>query len=251
MVQISRRFNGPPGSVNGGYACGVTALALTDGPAEVSLRRPPPLELPLRLTVDDDHAALLHDDVLIAEARHTALDLAPIPAVSVAEAEEASRTFDIAEYRTVNHFGGCFACGPDREEGDGLRIFPGPVDRSAPVVAWPWIPDPGLDAGGGAVDPVFLWAALDCPGGWAWMRDDLEGSLLVLGRMALEVHRSPATEEKTVVAGWTLGHEGRKHHAGSALWSADGELLALSRATWIALSDEQTRTFAGAGPIIS
>ena len=43
-----------------------------------------------------------------------------------------------------NHpFPTCFACGPDRAEGDGLRIFPGPVggasgDRG--YVASLWVP---------------------------------------------------------------------------------------------------------------
>lgn len=248
VIRIPRRFNGPPHSVNGGYACGVTALALSDGPAEVSLRMPPPLDRPLRLEVSDGHASLFHDNALVAEASHARLDLAPIPAVSFSEAEEATQAFDIEDYRLVNHFGGCFACGPDRTEGDGLRIFPGPVDRSEPVVAWPWIPSRGLHADNGTVDPVFLWAALDCPAGWAWMRDDFRGSLLVLGRMAMEIYRNPELEEKTVVAGWALDHQGRKYRSGSALWSAEGELLALSRSTWLALSDEQTRRFAGSDP---
>jgi len=44
-VTIDRRFRGPSDSGNGGYVCGVVA-ALVGGPAEVTLRSPPPLDRP-------------------------------------------------------------------------------------------------------------------------------------------------------------------------------------------------------------
>jgi hypothetical protein len=47
--EIERRYNGPAGSANGGYTCGLVAR-LVGGPcAEVTLRRPPPLGRPLRV----------------------------------------------------------------------------------------------------------------------------------------------------------------------------------------------------------
>ena len=36
-----------------------------------------------------------------------------------------------------------------------------------------------------------------------------------------------------MVVGWPLGEDGRKLYAGTALFTADGELLARARATWI------------------
>ena len=42
VVVIDRRFNGPPGWANGGYACGLLAEHL-GGVTEVTLRRPVPL----------------------------------------------------------------------------------------------------------------------------------------------------------------------------------------------------------------
>ena len=48
QITIHRRFNGPPDSGHGGYVCGVIADLI--GPcAEVTLRSPPPLDLPLRV----------------------------------------------------------------------------------------------------------------------------------------------------------------------------------------------------------
>ena len=43
VVSIPSRFNGPPLSGNGGYSCGVLA-AFIDGPAQVRLHVPPPLD---------------------------------------------------------------------------------------------------------------------------------------------------------------------------------------------------------------
>ena len=43
----------------------------------------------------------------------------------------------------VDHpFPRCFACGPDRDEGDGLRIFPGPVGAERGYVASLRVPQP-------------------------------------------------------------------------------------------------------------
>lgn len=245
-VTIVKRFIGPPTSVNGGYACGVTARALTDGPAEASLRLPPPIERPLRIEVSEDTSALYDGAALVAEAHRAELDLNPPEPISFREAETAAESFDLVAYRDGHPFPGCFTCGPDRADGDGLRIFPGRVN-GADAVAWPWIPDQSLDDGSGAVDPLYLWAALDCPSGLAWIYDPEPQTPHVLGRLAVQIHRAPEIGERTVAAGWLREATGRKKHSGSAIWSAHGELLAVGQATWIALSEEQLARFSVAG----
>ena len=68
QVVIARRFNGPPDSAHGGYACAVAAQFL-DWSAEVTLRRPPPLEQPLEVQRDDDGSvSLLEGDALVMQA---------------------------------------------------------------------------------------------------------------------------------------------------------------------------------------
>ena len=47
-LSIDRRFCGPPGSGNGGYTAGRLAALIGD-PAEITLRRPPPLETEMRV----------------------------------------------------------------------------------------------------------------------------------------------------------------------------------------------------------
>ena len=212
-VVIDPRYNGPPASANGGYTCGLVAGLIGVPSAEVTLRAPPPLGRPLRW----DGTGLWDGDALVAEGEPAELDLDVPPPPTFEQAERAVAGF--AGF--VNHaFPTCFVCGPEREPGDGLRIFASPVDG---VVAAPWVTDD--------VRPEHVWAALDCPGAYAleWSGR----SEMLLGRLGARVDRAPAPGERCVVAGWPLGWEGRKGYAGTAIWSAEGDLLACARATWI------------------
>ena len=47
-IVVDERFCGPPDSANGGYTCGLLAGVLT-GPAQVTLRSPPPSGRALRV----------------------------------------------------------------------------------------------------------------------------------------------------------------------------------------------------------
>ena len=210
---IPPRFNGPPDSANGGYAAGLLSEALGGG-FEVTLKRPPPLGVDLDLVGNE----LKQGDVVIAEAHRNLTPMDGIEPVSLEEAEKSSKRyagFQTHEYET------CFSCGPARE--DGLRIFPGPVAGRPGVVAAPWTPR--------EVRPEIVWAALDCPGGWAV--DDFGREGVLLGRMAATIREIPQVGEPHVVVGWRIGDDGRKRYAGSALHAAEGRLLAVARATWI------------------
>jgi hypothetical protein len=217
-VIIPPRFNGPPGSANGGYACGLVSEALGGG-FEVMLRRPPPLGVELDLVGHE----LKQGDVVIAEARRmteSVLD-APDP-VSLEEAREASKRYPGFEHHA---YPTCFTCGPERD--DGLGIFPGPVEGREGVVASPWTPREALR-------PEIIWAALDCPGGWAV--DDFQREGVLLGQMGAAIAALPPVGEPSVVIGWRIGEDGRKRFAGSALFGAEGDLLAAARSTWIVAS---------------
>ena len=218
-ITLARRFRGPLTSANGGYTCGRLA-AFVDGPAvEVTLRRPPPLDRRLSIRDEDDRVLLLDGDDLVAEARPTSLDLDPPAPVSVGAAEAAQ-----AEHPSgfSPAFRECFVCGA-REDGDVLGIHVGPVAGREPLHAAPWIV--GEPAG------ELVWAAIDCPGAYA-VGAEGRGEV-VLGRMTCSVRRVPDVGATCVVAAWPLGEDGRKLEAGTALYSEDGELLALARQTWI------------------
>lgn len=217
-MRIPARFNGPPESANGGYACGLLA-AFLDGEAEVTLRVPPPLERDLDVVRTDGRVELRDGETLVAEAERVELNVRVPQPVSLQEAAEASTRYAGFEDHAYST---CFSCGPGRD--DGLGIFAGPVEGRESVVASPWTPDAD-------VRPEIVWAALDCPSGWAV--DDFQREGVLLGRMAARIDRLPATGEPHVVLGWRVGEDGRKRYAGSALLTADGEVLARSRSTWI------------------
>jgi hypothetical protein len=109
-----------------------------------------------------------------------------------------------------------------------LRIFAGEVtDRG--LVAAPWTPDASL---GTPTANEFLWAALDCPSGFA-LWSPREGTTVVLGQLTGSIRGQVKPGEKCVAMGWPLQVEGRKRFAGSAVYSANGELVAVARAVWI------------------
>ncbi|MDX6440028.1 MAG: hypothetical protein QOF45_2611 [Gaiellaceae bacterium] len=213
---IERRFRGPAQSGNGGYVAGRLA-AFVDGPAEVTLRLPPPLDRPLTVAAEDGVVRLFDGDAIVAEARTAQPGLEPPAPPSPAQAEQAAKAH-------VGFFGGdfseCFSCG-DRPD-DGLCIHVGRVAGSD-LHAAPWTAT--------EVSPEVVWAAIDCSGAYA-VGGPGRGEVL-LGRMAAEIRRLPEDGEQCIVVAWPVGEDGRKLYAGTALFGADGEPVAVARQTWI------------------
>lgn len=247
-LRVPARYCGPTSSGNGGYTAGLLAERLADAtrPAdecpvvEVTLRTPPPLDTDMVVEHLDEGARtrLWHGETLVAEARCTDEELVPVDEVSLADATAA-----MARYPGLRShpFPRCFACGPERAEGDGLRIFPGPVgtDGSRGRVASAWTPHADLAEASDLLDPgvqrVSLgatWAALDCVGGWT---TDLEGRPMVLGQIAAQVDALPVVGEPHVVVGVELATEGRKTFTASTVYDSDGRIVARARHTWIAV----------------
>ncbi len=73
-----------------------------------------------------------------------------------------------------------------------------------------------------------MWASIDCPGAYAV--GEVGRGEPVLGRMTARVVRLPDEGEPCVVVGWPLGGEGRKLHAGTALYGRAGDVVATGRA---------------------
>ena len=222
-MRIPARHSGPPGSANGGITCGRVAAYVAAPVAQVTLRRPPPLDTDLRVDVAGGAVRLLDGEHLVAEALPGEVDVEPQQPVDVATAAAAAQRY--AGLR-AHPFPSCFTCGTDREPPDGLGLRPGPVGTDH--VAAVWTP---VDA-----DRAVVWAALDCPGGWA---TDLAGRPMVLGRMTLRLDAEPVVGQPHVVQGWVVQRDGRKTHCGTSLRDADGRLLAVARQTWVAVDLEQ------------
>lgn len=228
QVRIDRRFCGPPDSGNGGYVAGLLARELGSSNVSVTLRLPPPLDRDLELGGDDANAWLKDGEDLIGTAERQDLDIDVPPPPKLASAREAEGRY--AGF--LRHaFPGCFVCGPARAPQDGMRIFPGATGDGSGQVAAVWEPVGSLVNGSGAVEPEFIWAALDCPGYWAIAQ---AAGIAVLGRFAVVLHR-PVPADSLVVTGWPIASEGRKHDAGTAVHDSGGRLLAFAKATWITL----------------
>jgi hypothetical protein len=234
-LAIQPRFRGPPESGNGGYSCGLLA-AHVPGPAEVTLRRPPPIGRSLAVEVSGDGVATLRDgDEVVAEARPASALEVEVPApVSVEDARTASAAYPGA---SEHPFPSCFGCGTEREPGDGLRIFPGPIAGRDGLFAAPWTPDPSVAGELGHVRDEVVWAALDCSSGWCFvghpeLSPDAEA---LLGRMQAAIEGAVLAGEPHVVMAWPLAVEGRKRASAAAIVDEGGRVLARARALWIEL----------------
>jgi hypothetical protein len=240
---IPSRFRGPASSGNGGWTAGALAALVESCPAdhaqlqpvvEVTLRKPPPLDVELPVTVTRSTATCE-----VGEARCVDRELVFVEPVTAAEASVAEASYP----GLVGHpFPTCFGCGTGRDEGDGLRIFPGRVTDAADGgqrVAATWTPHPSVaedfheyaDTVPRASLPV-TWAAMDCVGGWA---GDLTDRLMVLGRMTAEVDALPVIGEPHVLVGQRLSADGRKTMTAATLYDADSRVVARAEHVWIAV----------------
>lgn len=237
-VVIPARFNGPPGSANGGYAAGVTAEAARaaygwTGHVTVRLLRPPPLDTPLTLTPHDG-AAELRGTPAAAGRRATEVVALARPdgppgwsdhqPVGLERARAVERTYPGLR---AHPFPTCFSCGPGRQPGDGLRIFPGRLGDGR--VASSWTPHASVAAVDGHVGAPVTWAALDCIGGWS---SDLEHRPMVLAEMCARIGSPPRTGTSYVVVGALRRSEGRKTWTASAMFVGD-RLVAQAEQLWL------------------
>lgn len=244
-LAVPRRFRGPARSGNGGWTAGSLAepLLAAGAPAvEVTLRRPPPLDTEMAVrqggpagAAEGPDLVLTDRDDLVAEASTCTRELTPVEGV-----EPTAAGIAMTGYRGLDRhpFPECFVCGPDREIGNGLRIFPGPVEGRDDTVASLWVPHESLAEAGDLVDGVdrvgvaTAWAALDCAGGWS---EDLLGRPCVLGRMAARIDALPVVGETHVVVGHRLRVDGRKTLTAATLYDADGRVVATAEHVWIAV----------------
>lgn len=228
QIVIESRFNGPPGSGNGGYSAGMIANACGES---VRVRLAQPVLIDRALTVAANAAGgwdvKAHDETLIATATPHVPMIDPPPAPSWIEATGVSQHFIGFAHHSFPH---CFVCGTARAQGDGLRLFPGSVPGTS-LLAAPWQPDASLADANGYVRPEFIWAALDCPGYFS----SCSPQVALLGELSVRVDRRPRAGDACVVTAWPIAVHGRKHTTGTALFDVEGRCCAVGVATWIVL----------------
>lgn len=222
-VVIPGRYNGPPTSGNGGWVSGLVAshTPVSEGAPAVSVRLhlPPPLDRELSLDVGET-TTLRDGDAVVASARPAPTPTGDVPTTVTLEQARDAETRSLAP--EDHPFPTCYGCGPAHPT--GLRLRSGRLADGSDTYAATWTPQDD--------SPPEVWAALDCPGGKA---AGFPTTLMVLGTMTAQVFTPPALGDEHVVLSWSRGDDGRKRHAASALFTADGRLLARADQTWIAI----------------
>ncbi|TRW47087.1 hypothetical protein [Georgenia yuyongxinii] len=243
---VPRRYCGPPHSANGGWVSGRLARLVPTSTAlpvvSVRLLSPPPLDRAMQVHPVADGVHPVADGVLEAVDGVTPVLRAHAVAALATDDVPAPVTYAAAVAAGAAYpgmhdhpFPMCFVCGTARKPGDALLLRPGPVDGRE-VYAAAWVPTESAQE--------LVWAALDCPGAWAL---GVGGRPMVLGTMAAQVRELPVVGEEHVVVAWSRGGQGRKHFSGTALYTAEGALLAHAEATWIEIDPAAVRP-ATAGP---
>ena len=247
---VPRRFCGPASSGNGGWTAGaLAALVPHDCPdnrarswptIRVALRQPPPLDTPMAVAEQDGSTVASFGGALVARAT-VVPEQEELTTVDAVPADVARAAMASYPGLTAHPFPSCFAGGTEREEGDGLRIFPGRVadQDGATRIAAPSTPHRSVGEDFHAyVDDLpraslaTTWAALDCIGGWA---GDLTDRLMVLAGMTARIDALPVIGEEHVVVGLACGREGRKTFTASTLYDPDGRVVARAEHVWVAV----------------
>ena len=229
-MRIEASRCGPERSGNGGWTAGLLAAHL-GGAATVTLRRPPPLGIELAVAVEGEDARLLDGSDLVAEATVSHGDkLDTVDPVDVDTAAAAEPAYP----GLVSHpFPRCFVCGPERDVGDGLCLRPGPIADGR--TACTWVPHEAFAESDGTLDPAYMWAALDCPGGWT---ADFAGRPMVLGRMTAAVERRARVGERLVVVGQHVDTSGRKTSTATSVYDADGRVVRRAAQLWLSVEPQ-------------
>jgi hypothetical protein len=229
-LTIDKRYEGIPGVSIGGYVAGLAAKELGASVA-VTLTKGVPPGSSITLERSESQVVLRVDGEVAATAVPSPFETTAPASVSPEEAEGASTAYPGFKH---HFFPNCFTCGPSRSSGDGLRIFPGPVEGRR-VVAALWHPLPSVWQADHMVASEFLWAALDCPAIWGHV---LHGAAepvdrAVTGRLALHQLAAVRGDATSIVVGWPIERQGRKIIAGAAIFSESGQLLVEARQTMI------------------
>jgi len=232
-VIIHPRYNGPSTSGNGGWVAGSLARLFGKDSVSVTLRAPAPLAVPMFVRWRDDGTATLDDSgTLIAEAALAPMELDVPKAPGLDEVDAAGTLAQrVSAQRGANWpYATCFGCGFARR--DGLRIVPGPVGDDG-IVATTWTPPSFVADAAGQLSVEATWAALDCSGGIAWIHRLGAGTVIFTARMTASIDQPLQVGHRYTVIGWPIARDGRKLHAGTAIFDAAGKVQALSSQLWL------------------
>lgn len=240
-------LNGTSGTLQGGFASGVTMAAarLADGfgapitSLDARLRAPTPVGRELEVRVRPTDAPARHEaqtrdgEQVLVEAEVELAGHDPSPQVPDL-LELAHVPLPVERPREVRPT--CWVCGPRPVHPLGQRLLPrwhGPE-----TVVCPWVADDEV-AVDGVVHPVVVNAMLACPAAWASFGEvEARGDALgVLGRYHVRFFRDAPVMEPLRLVARSDGADGRRLHARSALVDEDAVVYAMSSAVFVSVPE--------------
>lgn len=221
---VRSRFEGAPGRAQGGYAGG---MLHDDRPRRVWFRSAIPLDTSLEVSNDGETTSVTLDGRLILESHPIDSLENPLPPVTMDQAIAGRDRTEAAGLPQM--IAPCYSCGTV----DGtLRTHPGEVGHSG-IWAAPMI-YPDWTATDGEVDPRHIWAVVDCAAGYPVALGP-EPRMAFTGWLSVDVRSTIEPRRPAVVVAAADSWHGRKRSARSALWTEEGELIAVSESTWISV----------------
>jgi hypothetical protein len=186
-----------------------------------------PLDTDLDVDADGESTTVTRGGTLVLESHPIEPLIDPLESVSMDEAISGRAWAEAAGFPDL--IAPCYSCGT--REGT-LRTHPGRVAGgrtwAAPMTYPEWT------ATDGVVDPVHIWAVIDCAPGYPVAFGNNEPRFAFTGWIAVDVRSLIEPGRPAIVVAAADPWEGRKRSARSALWTEDGDLIALSESLWIA-----------------
>jgi acyl-coenzyme A thioesterase PaaI-like protein len=228
VVRLPRDWCGPDGIGQGGVTAGLVAADLLDGPVEVRLHAPAPLDTDMDIRRDDagQRTLIATPGRLIATARRVgAVGGTPPPGIDLDSARSVTGALS---HRNV--FGRCLICGHERE--DSLRVWPGPRPDAGPGVATAFEVPAQFRADDGTLATPFVFGALDCTSGFAVLHDS-DAAVAITGTMQVQLERPVPADLPVIATAQVAGRGGRTWLVDAALRSAGGRVLATAHVIWV------------------
>ena len=236
-IVVERRFEGPPGSGQGGWSSALFAQHLPYIPT-IALRAPIPFERPLRVEAAEDGHRLVDDQqpgpdggpLTIMTARPWTPDVPDTDPVTIATARAARSAF--ATFVVPHPVPDCFSCGT---RSDTMGVHACPLDDGRLATDWT-VPDWAVDDSSSS---AALWAALDCTAAF-YVGFVPEVRRVVTAQYAVDVLRPAVAGETLALVAGPGDHpgdwDGRKRGACSIAFDAEGLVVARARSFWVSLA---------------
>ncbi len=244
QVSINSIYNGPVNCGNGGYISGLLA-GFIDGDAEIRINAAFPVETPLQVRNTDEGIGVYLNDKMLGSARSINLELSIPTPPDLTSARAASQRFDFIHTSDPK---GCYVCSPTRSTENGLRIFCGALDsvvEADPSARWEsltkqniiatvWRPAVNLCNSEGSIANIYVWSALDCPGGYAIKAAEPNAGVQLLGTCSGSIKTPLSSGQNYIISSWkTSPNSGRKRFMGVAIHDTAGKLMACAKQIWI------------------